>query len=475
MQNTKLKALLDTLDIYALNRLRKFLFSAYHSEDENLQKCYTFLLPYLKNGEADGIKKQDVWKAVYGKTTFSNLKYARLLSDLAKKTEEFIIVDKLKNNEPAKLQEIIDYYSEANLLKYYPETAGLLNKKLQNVQQRHGDFYYSLYRFEASQNVYSELLNRRNAEKNILQTLDALDSHYFITKLNYFSALLHYKNFLAIEGEVALINETLKYLEEKKFKNIPAIEVHYHIVKSLIEPENEQHFYLLKESIFKHSRQFPKTAARNMFAFSINYCIRRINFGKLNYLAELFELYKRMLKDELMTDNKGNMSQFDYKNIVTVGLRAGDLNWTEKFIRDYKTNLRKAERDNAYTYNMAKVHFQKREFDKVLQMLQDVKYDDIFYQLDSKSTLVKTYFELGEYFPLMSLKESFRILLRRKKVISEQNRVNYMNFLRYTMRLYRIDVKDTKKLMELKKSIESATNVADKGWLMEKLNELGAG
>lgn len=474
MINTKLHGLLASLDVYALNRLQKFLHSPYYNEDENMQKCYAVILPALKKDEVEGLTKQHIWKAVYGKKPIVNLKYARLLSDLAKKTEEFIVADRLKHNEAEKLQTIIDYYTQTNLLKYFPETAGLVSKKMNVIPHKHGDFYYALFRFEASQNVYSELLNRRNAEKNILQTLDALDTHYFITKLNYFSALLHYKNFLAIEGEVSLINETLKYLEEKKFKNVPAIEVHYHIVQSLIEPDNEQHFFRLKENIFKHSQIFPKIAARNMFAFSINYCIRRINFGNLSYLKELFELYKRMLKDGLMTDNKGIMSQFDYKNIVTVGLRVGDLAWTEKFIRDYRINLRKAERENAFTYNMAKVHFQKREFDKVLQMLQDVKYDDIFYQLDSKSTLVKTYFELGEYFPLMSLKESFRILLRRKKVISEQNRVNYMNFLRYTMKLYRIDVKDTKKLSDLHKEVKNATNVADKGWLLEKLKELGA-
>jgi hypothetical protein len=106
--------------------------------------------------------------------------------------------------------------------------------------------------------------------------------------------------------------------------------------------------------------------------------------------------------------------------------------------------------------------------------LQDVVYSDIFYQLDSKTTLMKSYFELGEYLPLMSLKESFRILLRRKKVISEQNRTNYMNFLRFTMKLYRADVKDKQKVAGLKKQITESSNVADKGWLIEKASEISS-
>jgi hypothetical protein len=57
----------------------------------------------------------------------------------------------------------------------------------------------------------------------------------------------------------------------------------------------------------------------------------------------------------------------------------------------------------------------------VLHLLGTVEYDDVFYQLDAKTTLMKTYFELDEFQPLQSLKESFRILLSRKKGIPKHN------------------------------------------------------
>jgi hypothetical protein len=85
---------------------------------------------------------------------------------------------------------------------------------------------------------------------------------------------------------------------------------------------------------------------------------------------------------------------------------------------------------------------------------------------------MKTYYELGEYQPLQSLKESFRILLRRKKLISEQNQTNYGNFARFAMKLYRIDVKNKKQIASLRKEIESTGNVADRSWILEKLAEV---
>jgi hypothetical protein len=198
-----------------------------------------------------------------------------------------------------------------------------------------------------------------------------------------------------------------------------------------------------------------------------------INYGKVGYQRYLFELYERSLPLGLML-KQGEISPWDFKNIVTVALRVGENKWVLQFINRYKNLIPPAERENAYTFNLARYYFFEKKFDKVLPLLQDVKYSDIFYQLDSKTTLMKTYFELGEYLPLMALKESFRILLRRKKVISEQNRVNYMNFIRITMKLYRVDVKDKKKLAALKLTIENSINVADKGWLLEKAQQLSS-
>lgn len=474
MQNTRLYQLLQSLSVYELNRFGKFLLSPYHNEDKKLILLFETIAPAFKQKRADALEQKEIWNAVSGKAKFSSLKFARLFSDLLKKLEEFLVIDNLKQTVPVRQQQLLIQLNERGLVKHYPEAAGLARKKLERTPYRDGEYYLQLFQTEAQQNIFLELKNQRSTEKNLLQTIHALDMYYIINKLSYLAAILHYKNFLTLEGEVALANEVLAYLAKHPQERTPAIAIYYRIVQSLIEPQQENHFAELKRLLLASYRLFPKPTARNMYAYAINFCIRRINYGKLEYVAELLGLYKQMLPAGLMSDKTGMLSQFDYKNIVTVGLRAGDTRWTENFIRDYKSYIPKADRHNAYTFNLAKLYFYQRRFDKVLPLLQDVVYSDIFYQLDSKTTLMKTFYELGDYLPLMSLKESFRILLRRKKIISEQNRVNYMNFIRYTMKLYRLDVKDKQKVAALKKQIAESTNVADKGWLMEKMRELSA-
>jgi hypothetical protein len=472
LQNTKLFRLLQTLSVYELNRAGKFLRSPYYNEDAALVQLFDTLIPYFKKRSADTLTHQYLWQKLYGAKKFQSLRFARMFSDLLKKLEEFLVADAVKQDVAGRQQQLTAQLIGRKLVSHYPEAAKLAKQKLEATVHRDGEYYLQLFTAEAQHNNFLELQNQRSTEKNLLQTVEALDTFYIINKLNYLAAILHYKNFLAVEADIALANEMIAYLRRKDYSHIPAIDIRYSIVLSLIEPDNEEHFKAVRDKLAVAHKLFSVASARNMYAFAINYCIRRINFGKLEYVRQLLDLYRQMLKAGLMVDEAGNLSQFDYKNIVTVGLRAGDAKWTEKFIADYKNAIPKPERRNAYTFNMARLHFYRQRFKEVLPLLQDVEYTDIFYQLDSKTTLMKTYYELGDYLPLMSLKESFRILLRRKKVISEQNRVNYMNFLRFTMKLYRADVKDKNKIAALNKQLNQTTNIADKGWLLEKMREL---
>ncbi len=472
MAEVKLLSLLKTLNAYELNRFGKFLSSPYFNEDERLKACYKTLREELKNEQPEPDKKK-VWKAVYGGAKFNNLKFARLYSDLGKKLDEFFAHDGLRNTVPEKLNAVVAAYNERKLVRYFPEAYKLAIRRHLGQKLRDADFYLAHFKLEAASNAYLELQNRRGNEKNIIESLNALDNFYFIQKLNYLAALLHYKRFLSTEGETALAAELLQYFK-KHPPVVPAVAINYCIVLSLLEPENEKHFSTLKKLLAEHFALFKKDTARNFYAFTINFCIRKINSGKLSFVQELFELYKEMLQKKLMTDEHDMLSQFDFKNMVTVALRAGQEGWTETFIRDYRNSIAPEGRKNAYTFNLARLYFYQRKFNKVLPLLQDVEYSDIFYQLDSKTTLMKTYYELGEYLPLMALKESFRILLRRKKIISEQNRNNYMNFIRFTMKLYRADVKDQKRIAALTEAIRNSNNVADKTWLLEKVNELTA-
>ena len=469
MKGSKLDMLLGRMSIYQLNRFSKFILSPYHNEDEKLIKLYVFLLPFYKAGIAEAIDKAKIWKKVYGNRLFVNLKYARLLSNLLKKLEAFIAIERMQQ-QPDEQYYLLDTYNEMGLAKHFTEPYLLAINKLDKQPYRDSEYYFHSFRLNVQQNIFLENKKERTTEKNLIETVKSLDTYYLINKLRYSAAILHYKHFLNLIDDSILMPQILSYLSERT-PDIPVVNIYHHVILTLIEPDDERHFTRLKGLLFTHTALLQSYTQKEVFAFALNYCIRKINKGIASYQAEIFSLYKDALQRGLMLEN-GKMTPWDYKNIVTIGLRNKDNKWTDTFIESYIQKLPKGEQRNAYTFNRARYYFAVGKYDKVLELLQSVEYNDVFYLLDSKTTLMKTYYELGEYQPLLSLKESFRILLRRKKLISEQNQTNYGNFARFTMKLYRADVRNKTQMASLKKSIENTSNIADKAWLVEKLEQM---
>ncbi|MCW3125347.1 MAG: hypothetical protein JWO03_1005 [Bacteroidetes bacterium] len=469
MQDTKLHYLLATMNAHELNRFAKFIASPYHNEDEKLIRLIGYLVQYYKTKPTEAPDRIHIWKNAHGTRTFTTIQYARLLSDMLKKAESFVSIERMKQEGPDDAYYLLDAYNHRGLVKNFSEPYALAVRKLEETPYRDRDYYFHTFRLHAQHNTFLENRKERTTEKHLTEAVDSLDTFYFINKLRYSAAILHYKHFLNLDDDFTLLKEMLEHLRRKPLT--PVADLYHQVILTLTEPGEEEHYYKLKDILFKNADKLQVATQREGFAFAQNYCIRKINSGRPEYQREIFTLYKDALVRGLMYDY-GVLNPWDYKNIVTIGLRNKDYKWTSNFIDKYLDKLKKSEQKNAYTFNSARYYFATGKYDKVLKLLQDVEYTDVFYLLDAKVTLMKTYYELGEYEPLLSLKESFRILLRRKKLISEQNQINYGNFARLTMKLYRADVKNKVQMASLKKAIESTSNIADRAWILEKYQQL---
>ena len=110
-------------------------------------------------------------------------------------------------------------------------------------------------------------------------------------------------------------------------------------------------------------------------------------------------------------------------------MREKDYYWTERFISEYGLHLPETYRENAITYNMANLYFYKKEFAKVIELLQEVAYEGDNYSLGSKSILMATYYETDEIDALYSLCDSFKAYLKRNKLISRDKKEGYKNLI----------------------------------------------
>jgi hypothetical protein len=101
-----------------------------------------------------------------------------------------------------------------------------------------------------------------------------------------------------------------------------------------------------------------------------------------------------------------------------------------------------------------------------------VEYSDVVYALSAKLILVRTYYESDEFNALDSLVDSFRIYLRRNKLISKSVKNQYLQFLRFVRKLISLRPGDTEELASLCTQIAGCEPLMSKKWLLEKVEEL---
>ena len=255
------------------------------------------------------------------------------------------------------------------------------------------------------------------------------------------------------------------------FDDSPYIKLYRLIIRSLTEPDNETVFDELKSEVPLLTGRLSSAELSDLYQYLLNYCIRRINAGRLVFQNELLTVYQKALKHGALFSN-GNISQWDFKNVVTIALRTSNLDYAREFIHGHKQFLPLSQRTNALAYNLANLHFYERNFRAAISQLQKVDLDDVFYRLDARSILLKSYYELDDSDALFYHAAAFRSFLNRNRTISDQQRKLYLNLIKHTLSLLRADGQKAN-IQAIADRVKKDPNVADLRWLEGKLFEFG--
>lgn len=470
MQNTKIFKLLDVLSHPERQRFLEFLKSPYFNQNDALVKSFVALLPSLQKTKPIEQNEQQIWKQIYPGKKYDKARFHRVCSDLLKEAERFMAYFKFAQNKSLQNVYTLQSLNEKRAMEHLPHYMNFTYNQHKKNELKDGDYHYIQYLIEDQKSRFGVNINKRGGhDNNSMEAIKQLDIFYIAQKLQYYNALLHYKTISSVSGEIYFIDEIISQIKKGTFDDYNLIKIRYTIYNTLIDVENEKHFEELKKLITLHSSSLTNEIIKEMYLFAIQYCIKRLNSGVQKYYSELFELYKSALGLGVLL-NSNEISPYEFKNIITIGLRIGKFDWVENFIINYKNQLPKEHQENAFTFNMARVYFFRKEYDKVLSLLQKVEYDDVFYLLDSKHILIKTFYELNEIESLTALIESFNMLIRRKKIVSDDYRLKYSRFISFVKKM--VNIGEKAKIEKLKAELENSKDTPDIIWLNEKIQEL---
>jgi len=466
LSQTKLIEILKVFSNAELRQFRMFIESGLSSTSNKALILFDFLSAYHPTFTNSQLSRERAYMSLYPGSNFEDKKLRYAMTDLFQRACEYLAHRTIRDNQHIQNRLVKEELARRGADKSYLSLLGSDGSNWETAAPGNADTYFDRYETAFTHLNHFFPRQKRSGTNPIAYVALNLDRFYITRKLQLLCEIVNVRNVMSVNYEFHLQDEIVKLIVKGEFSDVPAINIYFRILMTLTEPENEFHFVELEKLLLLHASVFKKDELRDLYQYLMNYCIKKINLGNTAYLNKLLDIYREILPKQIIFSGV-HLSQWDFKNIVTIGLRCGEYDWVYKFIEDYKQHLATAERANAYRYNLANYHFNNRDYKKALNLISQVEFTDLYYQLDSRAIVLKCYFEMDDEEALFYHIAAFKLFLSRNKQISEYQRTTYKNMIRFTSKLARISGK-TEKLIELQKQIEEVKQIADINWIRKK-------
>ncbi len=461
MENSTLMRLIRSFTPVEMREVRKFLNSPFFNQRQDLVDIFEYL---AANDEA---RKEALLRHLSGKAEALNDQKLRLLmSYLHSLLEQYIAVREMTADKLNLQLHLATGYRTRRMQDAFERTRKALEKNLETQALRNATYhdYHFKLKWEAHQLNYVQ--NPTDVSR-LYELSGAADVIYLAQKLRLICLLAAHQTVYQSDMSAAWEEELIARAERPEFAVLPAIAAYLHCYWMLRFPSDEAHFQQFKEVLLGQSDRFSAEEMHGLFILAINYCIRRLNAGGDRYFREALDLYKEGLEKGHLFEN-GVLSRFTYHNVVAIGLRLGDLEWVRYFIGEYKNRLEKTYRESAFSYNLARLEYESGHYGYVLELLQKANYRDPLLNLAAKTLLLKTYYDLGEHDLLQSHLDAMRNYIHRKRVIG-YHRTNYLNIIRFTEKVMRLNTFDKKELEALRQAIAQEEVLTEKIFFLKVL------
>jgi len=471
MIKSQLVELLRNFDKKEIRDCRKWLNSPYHNQRQDVIDLFEYFFSKKYINKDKKLSKEIVFSYLFPKEKYDDAKIRQTMYFLLKVVEDFMIYNRIKNEEIRNKVILAEIYREEKKLnKYASKSLDLANNLLEKEAHKDIEFHWNSYLIRREEVDFTTEHGRFDGTEKFIQSLKAFDLNYAAIKFRDLCVSFFDKNVKLNDIEEKIISVFSEYADQINPSDYPAVVIYHQLYKILQNP-NDELFESLGTMTIRYKSDFNDDDKRNIFLLIINHCIRQMNSGKRQYLKEAFTFYKIAIEDQFFIEN-GILDRYLFRNIVTAGVALKEFDWVFNFIHDYQKFLEEEYRESYVSFCLSSLYFRQGDYKKAMQLLAQYEQDDVLLNLNSKVMLIRMYYELDEINALESLLGSTKVYLRRKKGVSEGYRVAYSNIIKYTQKLLRVNPYDKEKKAKLREEIQAANPLIEKQWFLERLEQL---
>ena len=464
MNKSRVYELFNSLPKKDLKALKKWVRSPSFNQRGHVQALFDYFVGCKEKKVAPD--RHAAFQKLFPQHPYDDHKLRLSMSLLLKCIEQYLVWSELTQDPVNKQIALASAYRRLKLPRHFEKSLSNARQMQQSSPLKNAEYYRDEYALQLEQYRYHSSQSRMKG-LNLQAVQENLDIAYITSKLRQTCFAISHQVVYKQNYEFGLLPAILHNIQDQQYLDIPAISVYYYCYLALTQPEEQQHFEQFKTLIFQFQSYFPKDETRDLFLLAANYCIRLMNQGQKHYAKEGLSIYREGLNSNILLID-GILSRFTYRNIVAKAIITKEFNWAEQFINDYKNSLEEKYRESTYSFNLAWLEYERKNFDQALDLLHRSTFEDLLLNLSAKTIAMKIYYELEAHELLYSHLEAMKSFINRKQIISYHKK-NYLNTIKFTKRLLDIVVADDSVRLKLRKEIEKSAAVAEKSWLLKQL------
>lgn len=418
----------------------------------------------------NNVNREDAYKSLYPNSKYDDKQMRYIMSFATQCMEEFLAYNQWKKNNTQERLDLIININHKNLNAYAFQEINVLQHDLHKQPLRNSSYYHYSYLLCVEQ-YRLQSKNKRNEDFDLQAISDNLHYYTISEILKHACVCLSLEQVSYKKFNFYLTDQCIELIESNdKFKKVPSVYVYYLCYKISVAG-NEQLFKEIHEAIYKYERHFNEGELKDIFIIVINYCIAELNIGKQEYAKYAYQLYLYSLQKGYLLDN-GELSRFTFKNIAFIGIKKlKDFKSVENFIEKFKHMLNKEYRESTVLFNTATLCVEKKDYKKAMQILQKVEFEDVLWNINAKSMLLRIYYEEREYDSMLSMTSSLKLYLRRQKEIGIY-KIRYMNMINFCLKLHKHVGASTNTKEKLLDEARSNSSLHEKDWIIEMIHKL---
>lgn len=477
MHGSTVIKLLSSFSQKEIKEFGEFLRSPYFNKRKAVIKLFDLISKAYPSFESEAISKEKLFTKLFPGKKYNDGTLRVLSHYLFDLAEKFTAYKTFENNgidyNITLAQGLIDR-------KQYKLSGKKITLTIEDVKKSGltGEKYYeSLYRLETEnlhylEQMYSGVYEKFLDKADFTKVYKNLNRYYLISMMKTYVNLLNLKYIYKKDLNAELFEKSLKNFSIEQYKDEPLIEIYYYLIKMLTEGDNREHFDRLKELRAQNKKELTKNDLIDININMENFCHRKIRGGDDTYFRELFNIYSEELREGIYLVD-AYMTPIFYKNVVLSGLKVNEHDWVKNFIHEHKSSLRKEYREGTFGYCLALYEYKMKNYEKSLELLTCIKFDELYLKIDSKTLQMLLFYEMDSLDALQSALDAFRHFISNNKLIPENRKPIFLNFYRYTNKLLSCRFNGSKSNIEfLKISLQKESMVVNKEWLIQKYDEL---